>query len=233
VADIHNTMCCYQPDDSLDWVVHTSPYRGWKDFSSNDQKVLPGLWCQIEDAPQPFTALGNLLLCDNTSLIHFNDSNPSLTQLSTVKDLGIKPKTVSALFSILQQVCMLCGTQETFSTFVASQHLLPAKPREPKYLGSMISKLVAKLLQGDPDRKWVVLIHDADALDEEVAVEVGSLLTRLVQTRSPLHTPNLRIAALGTDPQKIPALSRHSAVVDKNTEWLGKMPQYKLPVECF
>ncbi|KAH7175226.1 hypothetical protein EDB81DRAFT_769469 [Dactylonectria macrodidyma] len=125
----------------------------------------------------------------------------------------------SALLSMLQQVYMGNSIDEDFPVYLIEKNVLQYERGKLTLRTDKIATVLARLLDMNPQRKWIVLVHDLDSLRDDVKTEVGKMLGGLIETSSTTRTRNLRVAMVGGDLKTVPELSRHFGVIHNKTEY--------------
>lgn len=221
MESLTNTLLDDKSDDSLDWLIHTPVYLTWSCVSSDDARQLPVLWYRTNETVRRSTAFGLLLLKNGDTIIHINNYHPVLSNFHMLHGHGCSERAASALLSLLQQAYMLNFDDGDFCRFIVDNAIFDRKTGSPKLFCTEVTRILAQLLRIDRDRRWTILIHDVDSLGKDVAIEIDRLLSRLLNASSWLRVANLKVAAIGQEPKKMPQLVPHAAVVDDKTEYSG------------
>ncbi|KAI0419145.1 hypothetical protein F5X98DRAFT_82207 [Xylaria grammica] len=184
----------------------------------HERRHLPVLWCETDDSESTAAALGQRLAQDGDTIIHMTSNLPllSITSLD-----GMESKQgISTLLFLIQQAYMLASEDSDFPNFIVESGIFDRRPDKIRMLSAEAATIFARLLKSDPDRKWTLLIHNADSMHKVVASEIGRLLGRLLEPSSQLRVQFFRVVVCGENTSEIPQLARYSAVVDKTTEYL-------------
>ncbi|KAI0814593.1 hypothetical protein GGR55DRAFT_438734 [Xylaria sp. FL0064] len=219
-SEVHNLerTLNYSPNNCLDWLLYASIYRTWSRMWLHERRQLPVLWCKTDEPELTAAALGQRLLQDGDSVIHMTQNLPVLSVASldgTENKLGL-----SALLFLIQQAYMIASVDFDFPAFIIESGIFDRRPDRIKILGAEAATIFARLLKSDPDRKWTLLIHNADSMHKTIASEVGKFLGRLLEPSSQLRVQQFRVVICGGRTSDIPQLARYCAVVDRTTEYL-------------
>jgi hypothetical protein len=155
------------------------------------------------------------------SVINITVDLPCLSHDTVVFSDVKSIEAASLSLSIIQQVYMGNGIDEDFSTYLVDEGIVKITTGKPKLRTSRIAAALSRLLDMDVQKRWIFLIHDSNALQNDMKTEVGRLLGRLFEASSASRRERLRVAIVGGDPN-IPGLSRHSGVINDTTEYIGK-----------